>query len=225
MMDKFRQVADEFRTVVAGRGNLLDALIPPVLFLLLNALLGFQYAMWGSLGLALLLMALRLARRQSLLYALSGVGAVALAILLTLLLDRAEGYFLPNIITGGLIALACLVSILVRRPLVAWSSVVARRWPLAWYWHPRVRPAYSEVTGLWVAYFSARLLLQAILFQRGATGSLAVVQFVMGWPATVLLLVISYLYGTWRLRTLGGPSVEEFKAGAEPPWHGQQKGF
>jgi len=39
------------------------------------------------------------------------------------------------------------------------------------------------------------------------------------------LLVISYLYGTWRLRHLKGPSVEEFKAGAEPPWTGQRRGF
>ena len=41
----------------------------------------------------------------------------------------------------------------------------------------------------------------------------------------VLLLIVSYLYGTWRLRSLGGPSVEEFKSGAEPPWEGQQRGF
>jgi hypothetical protein len=39
------------------------------------------------------------------------------------------------------------------------------------------------------------------------------------------VLIASYLYGTWRLGTLGGPSVEEFKPGAEPPWEGQQRGF
>ena len=51
------------------------------------------------------------------------------------------------------------------------------------------------------------------------------VQLLTGWPATILLLIASYLYGTWRLRKLGGPSVEEFKAGTEPPWEGQQRGF
>ena len=44
-------------------------------------------------------------------------------------------------------------------------------------------------------------------------------------PATMILLIVSYLYGTWRLRNLGGPSVEEFKSGTEPPWEGQQRGF
>jgi hypothetical protein len=47
----------------------------------------------------------------------------------------------------------------------------------------------------------------------------------MGWPATILLLAVSYLYGTWRLRNLEGPSVEEFREETEPPWEGQQRGF
>jgi len=39
------------------------------------------------------------------------------------------------------------------------------------------------------------------------------------------LLVVSYLYGIWRLGNLEGPSVEEFKLGQEPPWEGQKRGF
>jgi hypothetical protein len=68
-------------------------------------------------------------------------------------------------------------------------------------------------------------LLQLNLFQEQAAGLLVVVQLLTGWPATILLLVISYLYVTWRLRTLGGPSVEEFRTGEEPPWEGQRRGF
>ncbi len=91
--------------------------------------------------------------------------------------------------------------------------------------HPQVRPAYSEVTWMWVLFFGLRLLLQFNLFQEAATSLLGIVQFLTGWPATIILLIASYLYGTWRLRNLGGPSVEEFKAGTEPPWEGQQRGF
>jgi hypothetical protein len=121
--------------------------------------------------------------------------------------------------------LLCLLSVLAGRPMVAWTSYITRRWPLDWYWHPKVRPAYSEVTWLWVVFFGLRLLLQFNLFQEQATGLLAVVNVVTGWPATIVLLIVSYLYGTWRLRNLGGPGVEEFKAGAEPPWTGQRRGF
>jgi hypothetical protein len=106
-----------------------------------------------------------------------------------------------------------------------WTSHLARGWPLAWYRHPKVRPAYSEVTWLWAFFFAIRLLLQSALFQGAAPELLAVVNVALGWPATIVLLVVSYLYGNWRLRNLSGPSVEEFKQGAEPPWTGQQRGF
>ena len=224
-MDKAREIFEELRMVLAGRSNLLDTFLPPVLFVLLNALWGLQVAIWASLGLAVAIAILRLVRRQSLLYALGGAGGVALAAGIAYLLGRAEGFFLPTIITGAATVLLCLVSVLARRPIVAYSSYLVRRWPLDWYSHPKDLPAYSEVTWMWVVFFGLRLLLQFNLFQDAEASLLGIVQILTGWPATILLLIVSYLYGTWRLGNLGGPSVEEFKAGAEPPWEGQQRGF
>jgi hypothetical protein len=223
--NKFRELVEEFRTVFSGRSNLADSIVPPVVFLIVNALLGFRYAMWGSLAVALMITVFRLSRRQPLRYALGGIGGVVLAILIAQLLGRAEGYFLPEIMTGALTVLGCLVSVIAGRPLVAWTSYIARRWPLDWYWHPQVRPAYNEVTLAWAVFFAIRLGLQWSLFQEQAAGLLAAINLITGWPATIALLVISYLYGTWRLRHLRGPSVEEFRAGAEPPWAGQRRGF
>jgi hypothetical protein len=222
---KVRELTEEFRTVVAGRSNLTDSMVPPLVFVVINALSGLQYAIVGSLAFALLIALVRLSRRQPVMYALGGVGGVVLAAVVARLLGRAEGYFLPSIVTGGGTLVVCLLSILARRPMVAWTSHLARGWPLAWYWHPKVRPAYSEVTWLWVLFFAVRLLLQFALFQGAAPELLAVVNVAMGWPTTVVLLVVSYLYGTWRLRHLNGPSVEEFQQGTEPPWTGQQRGF
>ena len=222
---KFRELVEEFRLVFTGRSNLIDSIVPPVIFLIINALLGFRYAMWGSLAVALMITVFRLSRRQPLRYALGGIGGVVLAILIAQLLGRAEGYFLPGIMTGALTVLGCLVSVIAGRPLVAWTSFIARRWPLDWYWHPKVRPAYNEVTLAWAVFFAIRLGLQWSLFREQAAGLLAAIQVITGWPATIALLVISYLYGTWRLRHLRGPSVEEFRAGAEPPWTGQRRGF
>ena len=181
--------------------------------------------MWGALSLAVLVGLLRLLRDQSVLYALGGVVGVLLAILVSRLLGRAEGFFLPGILTGGLMVVLCILSVLLGKPLVAWTSYVTRRWPLEWYWHARVRPAYSEVTLAWTLFFGLRLLLQLGLFWQGAAQALGWVQLLTGWPALVLLLVASYLYGLWRLANLGGPSVEEFKSAAPPPWQGQKRGF
>lgn len=224
-MDKIEELAQEFRSVVAGRARWIDAVLPPLVFLIFNAWLGFAYAVPASLVAGGAITLLRLLRRESPLYALGGIGGAALATALAWLSGTDAGYFLPGIVTGVLTVALLVVSIAARRPLVAWTSHLARRWPLDWYWHPRVRPAYTEVTWIWLVYFGLRTALQIYLFGEQATGALAAVQLALGWPATVVLLIVSYLYGTWRLRTLGGPSVSEFEAGARPPWKGQQRGF
>jgi hypothetical protein len=224
MQNKSRELLEEFRAVT-GNVGLLDTILPPVLFLLLNGLAGFQTAMYGALGTALLIAILRLRRKQSLVYALAGMGSVALAIAFALLLGRSEGYFLPGIVNGGITIALALVSLLIRKPMVAWTSYLARRWPLEWYWHAQVRPAYTEVTLAWTIFFVLRLWWQVALFQGQNASQLALVNALTGWPATILLLIVSYLYGTWRLAHLHGPSVEEFRNSTPAPWQGQRRGF
>ena len=221
---KWRELLDEFRLVL-GKGSLLDAVLPPVIFLIINSIFGFQAAMWTSLGLAVLIAGLRLARGQSLLYALAGIGSIGFAIGIVWILGRSVGYFLPNLVSGGMTLALSLVSLLIRRPFVAWTSFIARRWPLEWYWHPKVRQAYTEVTVAWTIFFAARLFWQFSLYQAQAASELAFVNTLLGWPAMIVLLVLSYLYGTWRLGNLHGPSVEEFRKQIPPPWKGQKRGF
>jgi len=224
MLAKASELLDELRTVVRNVG-LLDVILPPVLFLLLNELAGFDAAMIGALGTASLIAILRLRRKQSLIYALAGIASVGLAIALSYLLGRSEGYFLPGIVNGALMIALALVSLAIRKPMVAWTSYLVRRWPLGWYWHARVRPAYTEVTLAWVAFFALRLYWQVTLFQGQNISQLALVNALTGWPATLILLIVSYLYGTWRLVRLHGPSVEEFRNNVPAPWQGQRRGF
>jgi uncharacterized integral membrane protein len=224
MPDKARELLDEFRAIMRKVG-LLDTIVPPILFLLLNGLADFTTAMFGALGLAVLIAILRLSRKESLLYAFGGIGSVGLAIALAYLFGSNEGYFLPGIVNGGLTVALALISLLIRKPMVAWTSYLARRWPLDWYWHERVRPAYSEVTIAWLIFFALRLLWQVMLFQSQDTTQLVFVNTLTGWPAIIVLLIGSYLYGTWRLAQLGGPSVDEFKNNSPAPWLGQRRGF
>jgi hypothetical protein len=222
---KWRELLEELRTVFTGRNSFFDAILPPIVFLLINGLVGFQAAMWSALILAVGIASLRIIRKQSLIYALAGVGSVIVAIGIAWYLGKSEGFFLPGLISGSMTLLLTILSLVIRRPMVAWTSYIARRWPLEWYWHPQVRPAYSEVTFAWTIFFAARLLLQFSLFESQNVNSLALTNFITGWPATILLLIFSYLYGTWRLAQLNGPSVEEFRNNAPAPWQSQRRGF
>lgn len=46
-----------------------------------------------------------------------------------------------------------------------------------------------------------------------------------GLPATLIVLILTLIYGIWRLKNLGGPGIEEFRERKDPPWQGQKKGF
>ena len=222
---KWHELLEEIRTVFTGRNSFFDAILPPIIFLLINGLVGFQAAMWSALILSVGIAILRIIRKQSLIYALAGVASVAVATGIAWFLGKSEGFFLPGLISGSMTLLLTILSLVIRRPMVAWTSYIARRWPLDWYWHPQVRPAYSEVTFAWTIFFAARLLLQFSLFESQNVNSLALTNFITGWPATILLLIFSYLYGTWRLAKLSGPSVEEFRNNAPAPWQSQRRGF
>lgn len=225
-MNKLQELWEELKQVFGGKGvKLLDAALPVVVFLAANPRLGLILALILSVVTAAVFALVRLIKKENLYYALGGLGAALLAAVFAYLNDSAAAFFLPGLISSAITVFLLLISTLFKRPLAAVSSHLTRGWPLAWYWHEKVRPAYTEVTLFWAVGFGARLALEYWLFQRGAAGSLGLIRTVLGWPYTILLLILSYLYGLWRLGRLEGPSVEEFKSGVESPWVGQKRGF
>jgi hypothetical protein len=225
-MSKFQEIQEELRAVFSGRGfKLLDTLIPLLVFLVLNRMASLTAALAGALAAAIAFSVLRIIQKDSLVYALVGMGSVVLAAGASYLSGSGSAFFLPGVVSGGLTVLVCLGSALLKRPVAALTSHLTRGWPLDWYWHESIRPAYSEVSLLWAAAFASRTGLEYWLLQRGELNALGTVNILLGWPYTILILILSYLYGLWRLDRLAGPSVAEFKAGAEPPWVGQKRGF
>jgi hypothetical protein len=223
MMGKLREIGEELKSVLSGRT--IDALLPPLVFVLANAVFSLEVAVLAALALALFLAVLRVFRKQSWYYALGGLLGVGLAAGLALLTQNASSYFLPAIIGSALLSLVALVSIFIGKPLAAWLSHLTRGWPLEWFWRWDVKPAYQEVTWMWALLIAVRLVIQILLYQRGDATTLGWANFVLGWPVTIAVLVLSYVYGIWRLIRLGGPGVHEFREGKDPPWEGQTRGF
>jgi hypothetical protein len=225
-MVKLQELLAELRLVLTGKGSRsLDSLIPLLLFLLAIPLVGNVNALLTGCLASLLVILFRLFKRDPLVYALGGLGSVLLAWVFIRLSGTEAGFVLPGLISSAFTIILCVISVMVNRPLVAWTSYLVRRWPLNWYWHPRILPAYNEVTIGWAVLFALRLALKYWFYQQGAVGILSWLEIVLGWPFTISLLVLSYLYGRWRLVELHGPSTEEFKVGTTPPWEGQHHGF
>ena len=225
-MHRQKELREEFNAVISGRGSkLLDSFFPLVVFLITFPLIGLNKALLGSVIVAGLFAGYRIFQRESLVYSLGGLAGILLAALFVKISGSETGFFLPGLITGAVTVILCTISVVINRPLVAWTSFIARHWPLAWYWHPKVLPAYNEVTIVWAVAFAVRLGLEFSFFQQGAVNALGLINIFLGWPFMVILLVASYLYGLWRLDHLKGPSVEEFKTGKTSPWEGQKRGF
>lgn len=222
-MGKTHEIGEELKSVLSGRS--VDALLPPIVFVIVNAISSLEVAVIAALGLAIFLAGLRLFRRESWYYALGGLLGVGLAAGLALLTRDAASYFLPAIISSALLSLVALVSLIIGKPVAAWLSHLTRGWPLDWFWRGDVKPAYQEVSWLWLLLILLRLAAQIFLYQRGDAATLAWANVLLGWPVTIAVLVISYLYGIWRLHKLGGPGVHEFRDGKSPPWEGQTRGF
>jgi hypothetical protein len=206
-------------------GKTIDALLPPLVFVLVNGGFGLDIAAVTAVVFALLLGAVRLLLRQTFSYAMGGLAAVILASGLAYLTRSASSYFIPAIISSGMLLALVVISLLAGKPLAAWASHLTRGWPLNWFWRKDIKPAYREVTWFWCAFLLMRLVVQVVLFQTGDATLMAWVNTLLGWPVTIVVLIITYLYGIWRLRQLGGPGVDEFRAGKEPPWQGQTRGF
>lgn len=223
MTNRRTEILEELKSVVSGKT--LDALIPPLIFVVTNSFLELRPAIALAMGTALLLSLIRLIRRQPLKYALGGLGGVTLASAFALFAGRAENYFIPKILGSAFMVLLSLVSLIAGKPLAAWTSHLSRAWPVDWYWRRDVLPAYREVTWLWTGLFVMRLAIQILLYLRGSAAQLAWANLLLGTPVTLGVLVVSYLYGQKRLHQLGGPGVREFTEGASPPWEGQTRGF
>lgn len=219
----YQDILSELKMVL--KGNTLDALVPSLLFVILQNPLGLGGSAAVSVGSSLFITLYRVVRKQKKLYALLGVAGVLLAAGYAYFTGSAENYFLPRLVNGGVLFLFSLGTLVAGRPLAALLSHITRGWPLAWFLRKDVKPAYREVTLVWTALILFRLLVQFNLYRGGDLSRLLFVSTLMGTPATVVILVFSYVYGIFRLKKLKGPSVEEFLNKTPSPWQGQRKGF
>jgi hypothetical protein len=225
MKDKFIELLQELKIVFSGKNKTIDTIIPPLLFALVNAYAGLLPATVTALALAAIMTVIRVVCAESPGYAISGFVLTGISAGLAWFTQNAVSFFLPSILTGGILLLAALISIIIKKPLAALSSHLTRSWPLDWYWLNSILPAYIEVTWIWAAFIAARLTVMLVLYQSGDVTTLGWLNTLLDWPVTVAVLVISYIYGLWRLSTLHGPGVDEYISGLPAPWMGQKRGF
>lgn len=218
-----KDIGDELRQFLSGKT--LDVVLPPIIYVIGNNLFGLKEGIILALSVAAILALFRVFKEESVLYALGGIGGVVLASGLALVADNAANYFLPKIIASGVFFLVAIISVFMGKPIAAILSHISRGWEFDWFLRADIKPAYREVTIVWALLFLGRMFLQMYLYKRGNLTELGLASILLGLPTTLTVLIVTLIYGIWRLKKLGGPGIDEFREGKAPPWEGQKKGF
>lgn len=223
MMSQFQEWREQLQLVLEKKT--IDAIIPPVLFFLINQWLSLEVASIVTFIYLIGLVVYRKMKQDTSTYAYVGVIGVILSIGLSLLSGEAINYYLPDLITTAFIVIICFGSLLFHKPIAAFLSHLTRGWPLEWYKRTDIEPAYRYATIIWGSYFLFRLVVQSYFYFSDQFSSYFFFNTLLGLPMTIIMLIGSYIVGVKTLKKLKGPSVEEFNQGAKPPFEGQQRGF
>ena len=103
---------------LGGWRGMVDASLPTIAFIVANGIGGLTVGIWAAGVAAVLVFVLRLARRESIQQAISGLFAVAVAVFLAARTGEARDFFVIGIIRNAVIGVVLLGSLLFRRPLV-----------------------------------------------------------------------------------------------------------
>jgi hypothetical protein len=181
---------------LGGIGGLVASAVPLVVFVAVNPLAGLVPAIWTSLGAAVALGGWRLARREPVQPAVSGILGVALCAFIAYRTGEARGFFLYGIWYSLIAGLVLMVSVVVRRPLVGVLWSVLNGSDFGWRTDRRARFGFDVATAVWAVFLLARFVVQRYLYDLQQTEWLGVARLAMGLPLTVLAALVTI----WAIR-------------------------
>ena len=181
---------------LGGVGGLVSSVVPVVIFVAVNPLIGLQPAIWASLGAAMAVGVWRLVRREPLQPAVSGILGVAFCAFIAYQTGEARGFFLYGIWYSLVAGLALVVSVVVRRPLVGVLWSVLNGSGYGWRNDRRVRFGFDVATLVWAVFFLARFGVQRWLYDMQEIGWLGVARLAMGLPLTAVAALVTI----WAIR-------------------------
>jgi Protein of unknown function (DUF3159) len=181
---------------MGGVAGIVASTIPVIVFVVANVLLELRPAVVAALGAGVLVAGWRIARKQPLQPAVSGLFGVAIAAFFAYRSGEARAFYLPGLIYSAVCALAFLVSVLVRWPLagVIWHGINGDG--QGWRRDRRLLRAYTWATLLWALVFAARVVVQGLLYRYEEETWLGVARLAMGYP----LVGVALLGTIWAVR-------------------------
>lgn len=187
--------AKSLSAAVGGWWGIIEAVVPATAFVLVFA--------WSAQVLTAVIVAAVFSvffiARQFVLgkpvtQAIAGAVGIAIAAYLPLRPGgEARDYFVPGFFTNLGYGSVLLISMMVRWPLIGVLVGLLKGVGTAWRSDKALLGRFTLVTGLWVALFASRLLVQVPLYFANNVEALGLARVIMGVPSYALCLWLSWL--------------------------------
>jgi hypothetical protein len=197
---------------MGGISGIVASTIPVAVFVVANILFELKPALIAAIVAGVLVAGWRIARKQPLQPAVSGLVGVGVCAFIAYRTGEARGFYLPGLLYSAALALAFLISIIARWPLagVVWHGINGHG--QGWRKDPRMLRAYMWASGLWTLVFAARLVVQGWLYNANEDTWLGIARLAMGYP----LIGVALLGTVWAVRR-AGREVPSTGTGAADP--------
>ncbi|MFI8105181.1 DUF3159 domain-containing protein [Streptomyces sp. NPDC086023] len=190
-----------------GIRGTLETMLPGLLFVgIYTVNKDLKLSAIAAVAVALVLVVVRLARRDTVKHAFSGVFGVGFGVAFAMFTGNAKDFYLPGMIYGAGLGVAFTVSALVGFPLLGVVLGPIFRENLSWRTrNPGRKAAYTKASLAWGLIFLAKYAILFPLYWWGDTTQLGWVLIALKLPPMVLAV-----YFTWVFLAKAPPPIDVF---------------
>ena len=186
-MDSNGSDKEKVLAAFGGKKGLIDSGIPSIVFLVVfNVADDLQKALIASVIVSATLTIIRLAKRDTIQHAISGLIGSLICALFANRTGNASDLYIPKLLTNLGYGSVYLIANLAGWPILGEN--------LSWRKDPARARAYKRASWLWVAMFFMRIAVQYPIYRSGNVNLLGTVNLAMGYP-----LFLATAYGSWMI--------------------------
>lgn len=186
-------------STVGGVRGILETVLPGFVFIMVFALSSnLTWALVASIGLGVVFMIIRLAKRSTLIQSATGLIGILICAFAARHTGNAKDYYIPGFYTSGAYLLAMLVSVIVRWPLIGLLFGFIRNEGVEWRNKADRLRRYQIATWIVIAVFALRLAVQLPMYYMDHVVALGIARALMGVPL--------YAAGLWFAWLISKPA-------------------
>ena len=193
-MSEHNQDRDKVMGALGGTKGLIDSGLPSLIFLIVfNVGKDLKSALVGAVGISVLLAIIRLAKKDTVQHAVSGLVGVLICAYFANKSGNPSDFYIPKLLTNLGYGTAYLIGNLAGWPILGVILGPLLGENFLWRKDPVRKNTYIRASWIWVGMFFIRILVQYPIYLSGNVNLLGTVNLIMGYPLFIVAAYLSWL--------------------------------